>query len=565
MCAARAGLCAALLFCLLPRAADAAGPKRAGVPKFDGAQEAIIRKQVMQALKAHGYELAKSREMETAMQNTGALLESDDGFQKIAKELALTVIVTGEVGKKRAKITIHDGREGSLLGEASFPGPNPKKIAAEVGKTFWSKLGEDIARGHVPSGSKKPQKVVAEAPEDDENAPEGEAGNAPPPPAPEPRSRKQREQKEEAVATAEGGGEGEGEAPPPPKKKKKKKQQMKMEADVPEEEESGPTTIPPTFDVALAPVGINRALAYNQDRSSTFNPNDAGMRPYALPLGPAVALHAVWYPIGAFTDGVAQNIGVEAGLEQAFAIQSSIGTGDTTFPNGAKFGTTVHEFEGGARYRIPFGVSGHQVWFSLTGGEHAFVFNSTPTGDRSKLDIPDTIYRYLRPGVGARFELPANFAFAVSAGYRYVFNDAGPQFGVFFPHRTVYGFDADLYLGYRVLPNIEIRAGGSLRQYGYAMNSTQADVTAVMAGNTTLKIAGGAVDRYISGAIGIAFMYGGSERPEPPPEDEAPPPKKKKKHHRDSDEDEGGGGGGDDAGGGAGGGASGGGGGDADQ
>jgi hypothetical protein len=509
----------------------------------------------MQALKAHGYELAKSREMETAMQNTGALLESDDGFQKVAKELALTVIVTGEVGKKRAKITIHDGREGSLLGEASFPGPNPKKIASEVGKTFWSKLGEDVARGHVPSGSKKPQKVVAEAPEDDENAPDSEAGNAPPPPEPEPRPRKQ---KAEAVAAAEGGGEGagEGEAPPPPKKKKKKKQQMKMDADVPEEEESGPTTIPPTFDVALAPMGINRALAYNQDRSSMYNPNDAGMRPYNLPLGPAVALHLVWYPIGAFSDGPGQNIGIEAGIEQAFGVQSSIGAGDTTFPAGAKFGTTVHEFEGGARYRIPFGLAGHQVWFSLTGGEHAFVFNSTPTGDRSKLDIPDTIYRYLRIGTGARFELPANFAIGIGAGFRYILNDAGPQFGVFFPHRSVLGFDAEAYLAYRVLPNFEIRAGGELRQYGYSMNSTQADVMAVMAGNTTLKIAGGAIDRYISGAIGIAFMYGGSERPEPPAEEEAPPPKKKKKHHRDSDEDEGGGGGED---------ASGGGGGDADQ
>ena len=112
------------------------------------------------------------------------------------------MIVTGEVGKKRAKITIHDGREGSLLGEASFPGPNPKKIAAEVGKTFWSKLGEDVARGHVPSGSKKPQKVVAEAPEDNENAPDSDAGNAPPPPEPEPKPKKQ---KAEAVAAAEGG------------------------------------------------------------------------------------------------------------------------------------------------------------------------------------------------------------------------------------------------------------------------------------------------------------------------------------------------------------------------
>ncbi len=40
--------------------AVAAG-KRAGVPKFEGAQEAVVRKQVMAVLKAHGFELVKSR------------------------------------------------------------------------------------------------------------------------------------------------------------------------------------------------------------------------------------------------------------------------------------------------------------------------------------------------------------------------------------------------------------------------------------------------------------------------------------------------------------------------
>jgi hypothetical protein len=491
------------------------------------------------------------------MQNTGALLESDDGFQKIAKELALTVIVTGEVGKKRAKITIHDGREGSLLGEASFPGPNPKKIAAEVGKTFWSKLGEDVARGHVPSGSRKPQKVVAEAPEDDENAPDSDTGNAPPPPEPKPKK-----QKAETVAAAEGEGQGEGEGEaPPPKKKKKKKQQMRMEADVPEEDESGPTTIPPTLDIALGFGGTNRSLSYNQDQSSMINMQDPGMRTYGLPGGFTPGLNAVWYPMGAFTDGPAQNIGFEGGIEQGFFIQSSLNPNDPQLPS-AKFGTSVHEFEGGARYRIPFGAAGHQAWFSLTGGEHAFLFTSSPGCEstntcRGRLDIPDTIYRYIRPGIGARFELPSNFALAATFGYRYIFNDGGPQFGVFFPHRTVYGIDAGLYLGYRVMPNLEVRLAGELRQYGYSMHSTQADVTAIQMGDTTLKVAGGAIDRYISGMLGIAFMYGGSERPEPPPEEEAPPPKKKKSHHRDSDEDEGGGGGGEDA--------SGGGGGDADQ
>ena len=57
------------------------------------------------------------------------------------------MIVTGEVGKKRSKIAIRDGRDGAALGQAAFPGANPRKMAAEVARTFWSKLGGDVERG----------------------------------------------------------------------------------------------------------------------------------------------------------------------------------------------------------------------------------------------------------------------------------------------------------------------------------------------------------------------------------------------------------------------------------
>ena len=152
------GCLALLLGVLFSTTADAAR-KRVGVPKFDGVQEALVRKKVMQILKAHGYDLAKSREMEIGLANTGALLDNDEGFAKVAKELALSAIVTGEIGKKRAKIAVHDGKDGSLLGEASFAGANPRKIMAEVGRDFWKKLGGEIERGKTPSGAKKPQKV----------------------------------------------------------------------------------------------------------------------------------------------------------------------------------------------------------------------------------------------------------------------------------------------------------------------------------------------------------------------------------------------------------------------
>src|SRR3954451_1769150 len=176
---ARASLATVLL--LFSVGAEAAG-KRVGVPKFEGAHEAAVRKKLMQSLKAHGYALVRSREMQEAMRRTGAASDSRDGLKTLAKELALSAIVTGEVASKRAKLVVHDGADGSVLGDASFSGANPRKLAKAVGLTFWKKLGPEIARGHVPADAKKPGKSSgAVSPEDDEGSEkgegEGEAGN----------------------------------------------------------------------------------------------------------------------------------------------------------------------------------------------------------------------------------------------------------------------------------------------------------------------------------------------------------------------------------------------------
>src|SRR5882672_618269 len=128
----------------------AAEKKRVGVPKFDGPQEAVIRKAVMQALKGGGYEVVGSREIDAAAKSAGAQLDANDGFKAVAKELSIASYVTGEVSKKKAKLTVRNGVDGSVTGEGSFAGANPRKIAAEVRGGFARRLGSAIDRGHAP-------------------------------------------------------------------------------------------------------------------------------------------------------------------------------------------------------------------------------------------------------------------------------------------------------------------------------------------------------------------------------------------------------------------------------
>jgi hypothetical protein len=512
-----------------------AAEKRAGVPKFEGEQEALVRKKVMAALKAHGYQLVKSREMEVGVANSGALLESDDGFQKVAKELALAVIVTGEVGKRKAKIVIHDGREGSVLGQATFAGANPRKVAAEVGRGFWKKLGGDVARGRTPAGAKKPQAgPVAEAAEDkeDEGGASDEGG--------------EHGGKAEASGSDNGGesrGEDEG------RRRRRSKTSAAatgsegsntISAEAEPSETVSPSSLA-TLDLAVGPRAITRSLSYHQDRS--------GLRPYSLSPGSAVAAGAVWYPLASFMNGPARGFGVEASLEQGFLIQSAV----TLSGSNVTFGNVVHEYAGGVRYRLPFGA-GHYAYVSAGGGEHAFTFTSGTNANRGSqlTDLPDTIYRYARGGLGVGLTLPANLSVVASAGYRYVFNrggdtNSGIGSAFFFPHATVAGVDAEVTVGYRLTDNIEIRGGADWRRYFFSMHSQANDPM------NGARVAGGAVDQYISFNLLGAFTWGGAPRggSSTASDDETPPPPpeatSKRKRGDDEKPDEGGGSGGGDA------------------
>jgi len=242
--------------------------------------------------------------------------------------------------------------------------------------------------------------------------------------------------------------------------------------------------------VGLRP--FSRDFVYHQDATP------AGLRAYKLGLGPAAVAGIRVYPGALATSGIGANIGLQIDIEQAFAISSSVGA-TMQFPDGATFPTVIHDYAGGARLRIP--VSAHEFAVSLTGGEHAFSFRSSGGSDRALLDIPDTIYRYVRPGVEARITLMPGLFLMAGGGYRFILNSGGQihDDAKYFPHSTVAGVDFDAGGSYRILPFLDLRLVLDLRRYFYRMHS--------QAGGQS--IAGGAVDQYLS-VMGMAVMtFGG--------------------------------------------------------
>jgi hypothetical protein len=301
---------------------------------------------------------------------------------------------------------------------------------------------------------------------------------------------------------------------------------------------------PRALDVGLAFGGFSRSLDYNQPFSQ--------LRSYKLALGPQISVRAIAYPLAFMTSGFLANLGVELSIDQAFSVTSSVTPGGA-FPAGADFNTIIHDYYGGARVRYMLS-GGHEIAVFGGGGEHAFSFRDDPTmpNSRSQLSIPDTIYRYARFGVDAKFELPSGVTARVSGAYRSVLNQGGQIASSydpttmatgFFPYLTVGGVDFSAELGYHITPSWEARLGVSLKRYFFAMNSAKDDV---MADPNTGKFsdlcpclaAGGAVDQYVGFSVGAAYVFGGVSPGASPAADEQPAPAPKKKKHKKKGGDE---------------------------
>jgi hypothetical protein len=235
------------------------------------------------------------------------------------------------------------------------------------------------------------------------------------------------------------------------------------------------------LELAAGARGFSRSLTYNDQVTS-------GLRQYQLALGPAVVVDVAFYPLALAVTGPAANIGLVAEIEQAVATSSQLAT-DSTFPNGATFPTSMHQFAGGIRYRIPIGAS--QIGAAAGFGEHAFWFTGA---ERDQLDIPNMIYRFVRAGLDARLAVTPDFSIGAGAGYRHVLNQGGP-IRTDFPHLTVAGVDVDVRAAYAFTRTIEARLQADLRRYFYDMRSIRGDA----------RIAGGAVDQYLSVAVLLAL------------------------------------------------------------
>lgn len=272
------------------------------------------------------------------------------------------------------------------------------------------------------------------------------------------------------------------------------------------------------FDLTVGMRGMHRTFEFHQTIAE-LRPNDGfgKFRSYKLPLGPVVFADLNWYPGAHFAKGQAERIGITGGYEKGFAISS------VYEPEGATKQTlTTNEqaFYVGARYRVPIAV--HELGAAVTYGRHTFELQ----GDTAAPLVPDVKYSYVKLGLDGTVRI-GSVSIAARVGKRFVLS-TGALERVWFPGSVkTQSLEAGLSVGYRLLPAMEIVGGFDWLRYAFDFNPVRRRV------GSESFVAGGAVDDYWYGSLGVRLSIPGEGEGKPAATSSAP-----KSSETDANEDE---------------------------
>ena len=475
--------------------------KRVGVVRFKGPGEGPIRAKIIQQLEAKKLLVVGQAQIGKTAVARRVKLDTDDEFVTVAKELGLSAWVLGEVTKKKVTIMVRDGATGSVSAEASWTGPNPRKMAVAVSKTFWKRLGGAIQRGSAPSGAKK-------AAVEEEQPPPDEAGGDDAEEAPRSRARTREPVSEDKPSDED-------------RPSKRRKPSDEDEGGGGDEGGAAVATGLDWLDIAVSPRAVMRALRYTNDQLRE-------LPDYNLdPLGPQIALIATAYPLANSMSGFPAGIGLNLGYERIFGVTSKQGT--------SSYSTAAQTFWIGPRVRVFNDVYG-TVQYGVS------QYRLVRTGGSQDSAVPDADYRFVKIGAGGRFALTPTISLMVNAAYLHLLAIGELKSNNWFPRATGMGVEVGAGVGIRLTSSIEVRAGVDLRRFGFAFNVPGN----VLDTRPDQKIAGGAVDQYVMLWAALAFVLGsegpsggGSSDAEPAAEEEkSEKPEKKAAAADDEDEEE---------------------------
>jgi len=258
--------------------------------------------------------------------------------------------------------------------------------------------------------------------------------------------------------------------------------------------------------VRTTPLLVNAGMSF-VGRNLTFKssaPADQAPRGYQGKTVPGVYATGELYPMTfAGAKGALANIGVGFVADRVIKLNSSVSDGmdgTTLLPTKqSRYGVNL-------RYRHNFGTGPRGVSLLASVGYNKLTFSIDKSGapDNVIVDVPNTSYTYVDPGLGVRVPLAGALSALVEGKFMAVLGTGEIQQPEQYGAATVTGFDGDLGLEYALGDHFLARAGARLIMLGYSFkgNGELSDRD----GNGSADV-GGASDRYLGGYLTAGYAF----------------------------------------------------------
>lgn len=300
--------------------------------------------------------------------------------------------------------------------------------------------------------------------------------------------------------------EGEEEEDDAPKKKKKKRTASAEESEDEEIGVSASLSGAPKHSAnrvaARLDLGVsfkNRQLLYNSRADFPEGP-----KPFKVQPVPGARFEAELYPLAfANPKSIAAGLGLAAEYDKTILL-----TLRTTDEPNVPVKANQQSYSIGARLRFVLGSTDTSPSITLGAGYGKRRFTTDRSGlmDTNSLDIPETNYTTIDPGLAIRIPLIKQLALTFG-GRALIITDAGPvQQPTSYGRAKVFGAWAqgglDIVLGNR----FAIRLVGEFQQVGFAFTGT-GDKARNRDNDPDTKDVGGMSDRSIGGSATLAVLY----------------------------------------------------------
>jgi hypothetical protein len=258
--------------------------------------------------------------------------------------------------------------------------------------------------------------------------------------------------------------------------------------------------------VRTSPLVVNGGMSF-VGRNLTFKssaPADQAPRGYQGKTVPGVYATGELYPMSfAGAKGALANVGVGFVADRVIKLNSSVSDGmdgTTLLPTKqSRYGINL-------RYRHNFGAGPRGVSVLASVGYNKLTFSIDKSGapDNVIVDVPNTSYTYVDPGLGVRVPLAGALSALVEAKFMAVLGTGQIQQPEQYGAATVTGFDGDLGFEYSLGDHFLARAGARLMYIGYSFkgNGELSDRD----GNGSADV-GGASDRYLGGYLTAGYAF----------------------------------------------------------